>query len=141
MWNLIHEHVLSNEATTARKQEVKDEEQGDDNDTNTFQTINASDSTQSTELKKSKVDEDNQSRVFDQSAAIILVKEAINAIRQCHKQTSDQRSSQDHGRGVDSAKILCNTTALASIQENSEGERVEKKRNSEPKQIWLILIQ
>ncbi|XP_021866006.2 calmodulin binding protein PICBP isoform X1 [Spinacia oleracea] len=132
MWNLIHQHVLSNEATTAGKQEVKDEEQGDD--TNTFQTINDSDSTQSTELKKSKVDEDNQNGVFDQSAAINLVKEAIDAILKCHKQKSDQRPSQDHGRGADSAKILCNTTALASTQENSEGERVEKQRNSEPEQ-------
>lgn len=134
MWHLIHQHVLSNEATTVGKQEVnevEEEEQGDH--ANTYQAKNDPNSTQIAQLKKSKVDEDNQ-RIIDQSAAIHLVKEAISAILQCHEQRFDQQSLQDHGRVANNTRELCDTTALASTEDNFEGKIIEKHRKSEPEE-------
>uniref|UniRef100_A0A803MJD7 Calmodulin-binding domain-containing protein n=1 Tax=Chenopodium quinoa TaxID=63459 RepID=A0A803MJD7_CHEQI len=133
MWNLIHQHVLSNEAATTGQQEVNEvDEEKQGNDATTWQAINDPDSIQSNQLEKSKVDKDNHSAAFDQSAAINLVKEAINAILQCHEQKSNQQSCQEPGRAADNARELCDTTALDPTKDNSEENRVEKHRNSGP---------
>ncbi|XP_010672961.2 calmodulin binding protein PICBP isoform X2 [Beta vulgaris subsp. vulgaris] len=136
MWHLIYQHVNPNEASTAGKQEVhgvNGEEQGDEADT--CQAINDPESTTLTpQLKKSDEGEDNQNADFDQSAAIYLVKEAINAILQSHEQKSEQKSLQDHCGAADDAREFCYSTALASRQEISGEKRVDKHSISEPKE-------
>ncbi|KAL2923404.1 Calmodulin binding protein PICBP [Bienertia sinuspersici] len=127
MWHLIHQHVLSNEASTAGKQEVDGDKHGDE-------AIYDPEGTQNTQLKKLKVDEDNQSAIFDQSAAITLVKEAINAILQCHEQTSDQQSLKDHGRSPNNPDESCDTSSLAFTKENNRGDSMVKQENPEPKE-------
>ncbi|XP_057520577.1 calmodulin binding protein PICBP-like isoform X2 [Amaranthus tricolor] len=134
MWNLIYQHVLSNEASTTGKQEVnEDDEEGKPDDANTSQAEKDPDSFQSTQLKESEIYENNRSAVFDQSAAIQLVKEAINAILQKHEQTSDQQSLRDHHIGVDTPTEICGTTALFSTIEKPELKIEENHGHSEPK--------
>lgn len=132
LWRLIHHHVLSNEASTTEKKEVNAVDEDEQvNDSNTCQSIIDPDLNQSTQLKNSKVDEDNQSASFDQSAAINFVKESIDAILVCHEQGSDRKSLQHHGRAANEDGKSCDTNALTSTKQDYGGTREEKQRNPE----------
>ncbi|CAO2831645.1 unnamed protein product [Amaranthus hypochondriacus] len=134
MWNLIYQHVLSNGASTTGKQEInEDDEEGKPDYANTSQAEKDPDSFQSIQLKESEIDENNRSAVLDQSAAIQLVKETINAILQKHEQKSDQQSLRNHHIAVDTPTEICGTTALFSTIEKPELKIEENHGHSEPK--------
>ncbi|KAL9232615.1 hypothetical protein vseg_007706 [Gypsophila vaccaria] len=117
MWQLIHQQMISSEESKGAKQEL------DEVDEDESIESNHPDSTQISCMEKVSNEKDTQSTVLNQSAAIKLVKEAINAILQSHEQSFDQQSLQYNDKACDDAKGLCDTSALAPTEEKSEGKK------------------
>ncbi|KAK9671141.1 hypothetical protein RND81_12G009100 [Saponaria officinalis] len=128
MWQLIHQQVVSSEASKGTKQEFNEVDEEE------CKGINYPDSTHISSMEKDQKDKDSYSGVLNQSAAIKLVKDAIDAILQSHEQTFDQQSLQYDDTACDDAKGHCDTSALAPTEENSEGKkRTEKDTNPRSK--------
>ena len=143
MWNMIYQHVISSEAS------LEGNNQG--SDAYTCQEMNDQDSTQSSYSTDREEDEDNQSascdkRELNQSAAIKLVKEAVNAILQRYELSSEQQSIADQNNSTDDVGGLCIATPAYSTEEScrrgdkrvttpSEPEVLEKKGDTSLQQV------
>lgn len=137
MWHLIYQHSVPSQASTAQKQrhnEADEDEQ--DEDANNGEEMNYLDSIESTERTNQTENENNQ--IEDgkeqelESAAIKLVKEAINAILQSHEMRADEQSLQEHDTTVDGGGDLHNKDVSASTEGHSiRWKTVGKHRNSE----------
>ena len=137
MWHLIYQHAVPSQASTALKQRYNEaDEDEQDEDANNGEEMNYLDSTESTQRTNQTENEDNQ--IQDgreqelESAAIKLVKGAINTILQYHEMRSDEQSLQEHDITVDGGGDLCNKAAAASTEENSvRWKTVGKHRHAE----------
>ncbi|XP_074320523.1 uncharacterized protein LOC141657256 [Silene latifolia] len=123
MWHLIHQQVISSEASKVPKPEFSeiDEDEG--------QEKSYQDSTQISCKEKFQKDKDSQSTVLNQSAAIKLVKEAIDAILQSHEQRLDQKPLKLNDMTCDNAEGR-DISASAPTQENSQDNLHEKDNTS-----------
>ncbi|KAH9621860.1 hypothetical protein KSS87_019601 [Heliosperma pusillum] len=131
MWHLIHQQVVSSEASKVPKSEFSE------NDEEERQEKSYKDSTQISCKENFQKDKDSQSTVLNQSAAIRLVKEAIDAILQSHEQRLDKKNLQLNDMTCDDAEGR-DISASAPAGENSQKGMVKTEKCRNPRSEYNL---